>query len=125
MMNAMNNMEIHTAACGCDTFDQTYSLGYVKGHEDWSPYPRVNHLRQTFLDRPFNIDIERFRNVTESYREHEGEPAVLRCAHAFRSILENATLYIYDEDLILGEIAAPAKASPQYPEASRQARTSS
>ena len=90
MMNAMNNMEIHTAACGCDTFDQTYSLGYVKGHEDWSPYPRVNHLRQTFLDRPFNIDIERFRNVTESYREHEGEPAVLRCAYAFRSILENA-----------------------------------
>ncbi len=109
-------VEAHTAACGCEPIDQTYSLGYVKGHEDWSPFPRVNRLRQTFLDRPFNIDIERFRNVTESYREHEGEPAVLRCAYAFESILKNATLYIYDDDLILGEIAAPAKASPQYPE---------
>ncbi len=108
--------EIHTTARGCDQIDQTYSLGYVSGHEDWSPYPRVNILRQRFLDRPFNIDIERFRNVTEAYKEYEDEPANIRCAKAFRKILENATLYIYDDDLILGEIAAPAKASPQYPE---------
>ena len=107
---------IHTAACGCDAVDQTYSLGYVTGHEDWSPYGRVNRLRQVFLDRPFNIDVERFRNVTASYREHENAPAVLRCAYGFEKILENATLYIYEDDLILGEIAAPAKASPQYPE---------
>ncbi|MBQ6495899.1 MAG: formate C-acetyltransferase/glycerol dehydratase family glycyl radical enzyme [Firmicutes bacterium] len=112
----MINQTVHTNARGLEPFDQVYSLGYEVGHGDWSPFPRVNRLRQTFLDRPFNIDIERFRNVTEAYQVYEREPVKLRCAKAFESILMNATLYIYDEDLILGEIAAPAKASPQYPE---------
>ena len=108
--------KIHTIVRGCEAYDKTYSLGYESGHEDWSPYSRVNRLRQTFLDREFNIDIERFRNVTEAYKEYENATTKIRCAKAFERILMNATLYIYDEELILGEIAAPAKASPQYPE---------
>lgn len=106
----------HTTACGTQPFDQTYSLGYQVHHEDWSPFPRVNHLRQTFLDRPYDIDVERLRLVTESYKEHEAYPSKLKCAYAFENILLNTSIYIYDEDLILGEIAAPAKASPIYPE---------
>ena len=47
---------MHTTACGTQPYDQTYSLGYEVGHADWSPFPRVNHLRQTFLDRPYDID---------------------------------------------------------------------
>ncbi len=110
------NDRIHTTACGLEAYDKTYSLGYEVGHGDWSPFPRVNKLRQVFLDRPFNIDNERFRNVTKAYQKYEHLPVKLRCAKAFESILQNATLHIYDDDLILGEIAAPAKASPQYPE---------
>lgn len=108
--------EHHTTACGTQAFDQTYSLGYQVNHEDWSPFPRVNHLRQTFLDRPYEIDVERLRLVTEAYKQHEDAPRKLKCAYAFENILLNSKLYIYDEDLILGEIAAPAKASPIYPE---------
>lgn len=110
------NDSLHTMACGLDPYDKTYSLGYEVGHGDWSPFPRVNKLRQVFLDRPFNIDNERFRNVTKAYQMYEDLPVKLRCAKAFESILMNATLEIYDDDLIMGEIAAPAKASPQYPE---------
>ncbi|MDF2988790.1 MAG: formate C-acetyltransferase/glycerol dehydratase family glycyl radical enzyme, partial [Eubacterium sp.] len=44
-----------TNACGIQPHDQTYSLGYQVNHEDWSPFPRVNHLRQKFLDRPYDI----------------------------------------------------------------------
>lgn len=106
----------HTTACGTEPFDHVYSLGYQVHHEDWSPFPRVNHLRQTFLDRPYEVDVERLRLVTESYKEHEVCPRKLQCAYAFENILLNATLYIDDEDLILGEIAAPVKASPIYPE---------
>ena len=106
----------HTMACGTQPFDQTYSLGYQVHHEDWSPFPRVNHLRQKFLDRPYDIDVERLRLVTEAYQRHENEPSKLKCAYAFENILLHTTLHIYDEDLILGEIAAPAKASPIYPE---------
>lgn len=38
----------HTIAKGTEPFDKMYSLGYQVNHEDWSPFPRVNHLRQTF-----------------------------------------------------------------------------
>ena len=110
------NFETHTNACGCEAYDQTYSLGYKVGHEDWSPFPRVNRLRQVFLDREYLIDNERFRLVTEAYKENENATAKMRCAKAFEKVLMNTTLYIYDDDLILGEIACPAKASPQYPE---------
>lgn len=106
----------HTQARGTEPFDQTYSLGYQVHHEDWSPFPRVNRLRQTFLDRNYDIDVERLRLVTEAYKQHEGSPRKLQCAYAFENVLKNASLFIYDEDLILGEIAAPAKAAPIYPE---------
>lgn len=108
--------ENHTNACGTEPFDHAYSLGYQVHHEDWSPFPRVNMLRQTFLDRPYEVDVERLRLVTESYKEHEVCPRKLQCAYAFENILLNTKLYIDDGDLILGEIAAPPKASPIYPE---------
>lgn len=106
----------HTQARGTEPFDQTYSLGYQVHHEDWSPFPRVNRLRQTFLDRNYDIDVERLRLVTEAYKKHEDSPRKLQCAYAFENVLKNTSLFIYDEDLILGEIAAPAKAAPIYPE---------
>lgn len=110
--------QTHTNACGTEPFDKTYSLGYQVHHEDWSPFPRVNHLRQTFQDRNYDIDVERLRLVTETYKKYEksGLSRKLVCAYAFENVLLNTTLYIYDEDLIVGEIAAPAKASPIYPE---------
>ncbi|MBR9872926.1 MAG: formate C-acetyltransferase/glycerol dehydratase family glycyl radical enzyme [Vibrionaceae bacterium] len=106
----------HTDAIGTEAFDKVYGLGYEVGHEDWSPFPRVNKLRQTFLDRPYDIDVERLRLVTEAYQNNETVPRILQCAYAFENILLNSTLHIYEDDLILGEIAAPAKASPIYPE---------
>lgn len=110
----MNTM--HTMARGTEPFDQTYSLGYQVHHEDWSPFPRVNRLRQTFLDRPYEVDVERLRLVTEAYKAHPDCPRKLQCAYAFENVLRRVSLDIYEEDLILGEIAAPAKASPIYPE---------
>ena len=114
-MGSMNR-DLHTTAAGFDPVDRNYSIGYETGHSDWSPFPRVNRLRRTFLDREYYIDVERFRNVTAAYQENEDAPTVVRCARAFEKILMNASLFIYDDDLILGEIAAPAKAAPQYPE---------
>lgn len=108
--------EQHTTASGIHPYDYSYCLGYQVNHEDWSPFPRVNHLRKTFLERPYDIDVDRLRLVTESYKEHEDCSRKMQCAYAFDKILSNVPLYIYDEDLIVGEIAAPAKASPIYPE---------
>lgn len=105
-----------TKPSGTEPFDKSYGIGYQVNHADWSPFPRVNQLRQTFLDRPYDIDVERLRLVTEAYKKYEIYPRKLVCAHAFENILLNVGLDIYEEDLIVGEIAAPAKASPIYPE---------
>lgn len=116
MENIRKDNQIHCTACGTESYDHSYSLGYKVGHEDWSPFPRVNRLRQTFLDREYDVDVERLRLVTEAYQNNDKSPLKVKCARAFENILLNVSLHIYDEDLILGEIAAPAKAAPIYPE---------
>jgi len=108
--------KIHTDALGTEPFDKSYGLGYKKGRGDLSPYPRVNSLRKTFLDTPFNIDIQRARLVTESYRKTEGCSQIIRCMHALQNVLTNVDIEIYPDELIVGTIAAPAKAAPIYPE---------
>ena len=46
----MSMTNTHTTACGTEPFDKNYCIGY--------------HLRQTFLDGKYWIDIERLRLVT-------------------------------------------------------------
>lgn len=108
--------ECHTTAHGTEPYDKTYCLGYQVHHEDWSPYPRVNRLRQTFLERGYDIDVERLRLVTESYKAHEHLPRKLQVAYAFENVLLHCGIYIYEDDLIVGDIASPVKAAPIYPE---------
>lgn len=106
----------HTTACGTEAFDKNYGLGYKVGHEGFSPFHRVNKLRQVFLDRPFNIDIQRARLITEAYQAHSDDCAALKTAWSLKNILENVDIDVYDDELLLGELAAPAKAAPIYPE---------
>lgn len=116
LINSLQNTKGDGVACGTEPFDHTYGVGYQVGHEDWSPFPRVNKLRQTFLDRTYEIDVQRLRLVTEAYKNNENVPRILQCAYAFDNVLRNVELNVYDEELILGELAAPAKATPIYPE---------
>ena len=97
----MSMTNTHTTACGTEPFDKNYCIGYQVHHEDWSPFPRVNHLRQTFLDGKYWIDIERLRLVTETYQKYENKLPRKVCAQRhLRTFFFNCTLYIYDEDLI-------------------------
>ena len=107
---------VHTQARGTEPYDKVYCLGYQVHHEDWSPYPRINRLRQTFLDRGYDVDVERLRLVTQSYRQHEHLPEKLKVAYAFENVLLHCGIEIYEDDLIVGEIASPIKSAPIYPE---------
>lgn len=107
---------IHTTASGTEPFDKNYCVGYQVHHEDWSPFPRVNRLRQTFLDRGYDIDTQRLRLVTESYQAHPNAPEKLKVAYAFENVLLHCGIYIYEDDLIVGDIASPIKSAPIYPE---------
>lgn len=110
------NTENHTTAQGVVPFDHHFGIGYQVGHEGWSPYARVNQLREHWGELPWNIDTTRLRLVTESYQAHEGESWKMQVAHAFAHIVTNMPLTVYDDELIVGEIAAPTKEAPLFPE---------
>jgi len=48
------------------------------------------------------LDLERSRLITESYKETEGQPMVLRRAKAMEHILTGMGLYIQDWEMIVG-----------------------
>ena len=102
--------KIYTTACGTEPYDKNYGIGYKVGHSSWTPYPRVERLMKAFFAKPYDIDLQRLRLVTEAYKQHEDCSRKLQCAYAFENVLENVDLEIYDDDLIIGEIAAPGKA---------------
>ena len=104
-----------TIAKGAEPFDKSYGLGYKVGHGDLSPYARVNRLRAAFFALPFAVDTQRAQIVTEVYQNHPERSNRMNAAYALKEVLEQATLYLYDDELIIGGIAAPAKAAPVYP----------
>ena len=86
--------------CGTENYDQNYGLGYQTGHDDFSPYARVNRLRSTFLETEFRVDIQRARLITEVYRKYPDLPAKLRTACALEHILKNVEIDIYEDELL-------------------------
>ncbi|MFB0562255.1 MAG: pyruvate formate lyase family protein [Candidatus Lokiarchaeia archaeon] len=62
------------------------------------------------------LDLERARLLTESYKQTEAEPLILRRAKALKHILENMTIYIRPDELILGNFASTPDSVVHYPE---------
>ncbi|MEJ2245643.1 MAG: pyruvate formate lyase family protein [Acidobacteriota bacterium] len=56
--------------------------------------------------RGFPLCIEKARLITESYRQTEGEPAVIRYAKAFSHMLANMPVLIGSKELFVGEGAS-------------------
>mgnify|MGYP001820015864 CR=1 FL=1 len=78
---------------------------------------RTRRLRQESLDLLPSISSERAELLTDFYQEHLGRHSVpvLR-AMSFRHLCENKTLYLGEEELIVGERGPRPKAVPTYPE---------
>lgn len=56
------------------------------------------------------IDVERAKYFTESMKQTEGQPLILRWAKAMKHIAENITVYIDKDNLIVGR-AVPLAAT--------------
>ncbi|MDO4987642.1 MAG: glycyl radical protein [Synergistes sp.] len=78
---------------------------------------RIKRLRDASFDAHPTISIERAILETEFYKKYEGKlpMPVLRAAN-FKYICENKTLYIGDEELIVGERGPKPKAVSTFPE---------
>ncbi len=78
---------------------------------------RVRKLRQQSVNTEPTISAERAILVTEAYRRYEGKVSapVLR-ALTFKHLMENKTISINDDELIVGERGTGPQAAPTYPE---------
>ncbi len=78
---------------------------------------RVERLRNQSLETVPALSVERARLMTEAYRMYEGTVStpVLR-ALAFAHLMEYKTIYIGEDELIVGERGPCPRATPTYPE---------
>ena len=92
-----------------------YSIKYPENEGGMNE--RIKRLRQQNFDTPTTLSIERALIETAFYKENYGTMpiAVLR-ARNFYEICKKKTLYIGDDELIVGERGPLPKAVPTFPE---------
>ncbi len=78
--------------------------------------PRIDRLIDNLFVKMPEIEAERAYLLTESYKQTEGEPIILRRAKAFKNICENLPLTIRDEELIVGAATKVARGCQVFPE---------
>ena len=77
---------------------------------------RTKKLNDEVLGVKPEICIERARLVTQSYRETEAEPMIIRRARAIAKVLREMTIFIQRDQLIVGTQASSLRAAPLFPE---------
>lgn len=82
----------------------------AKGHE------RATKILRSFQNERPKIDVERARLFTESFRETEGEPLILRWSKALLHIAKHITVYIDEDQLIVGRGGYSGRYGILYPE---------
>ncbi len=77
---------------------------------------RVSRLRQATLETRPRLSIERAALITEFYRQDKTASVPIRRARALQYLLENETIYVGKDELIVGERGPSPKAAPTFPE---------
>ncbi|MFW6181825.1 MAG: pyruvate formate lyase family protein, partial [Spirochaetota bacterium] len=77
---------------------------------------RAERLRSMLLETVPRISPERVRFYTETYRQHEAEPMIVRRARALDRALRDMSLYILDGELIVGNTAREPRGVELFPE---------
>ncbi len=78
---------------------------------------RTERLRRESLEAPVTLSEERALLVTEFYKANEGRYSVpVMRALCFRHLCEKKTIWIGEDELIVGERGPRPKAVPTYPE---------
>lgn len=97
---------------------QQYSNDVQKGSQQHFGYltERMYKYRDRVLDKKPYIDAQRAILATQAYKKYQAEPVVLKRAYMLKNILENMSLYIDDETLIVGNQASGDKDAPIFPE---------
>ncbi len=77
---------------------------------------RLARIKERMLETAPTLCLERARIYTSVSRDCEHLPTVRRRAHALRRTLEDMSIFIGDEELIVGNNSSRPKAAPIFPE---------
>ena len=77
---------------------------------------RISKLVENLYAKMPEIESARAVLITESYKQTENEPTVIRRAKAFQHILENIPIVIRDLELIVGSTTLAPRGCQTYPE---------
>lgn len=77
---------------------------------------RMNHFREELLEVQPYVCAQRALLTTESYKQHADKPITVKRAHMLENILENMTIYIEEDTLIVGNQASSNRSAPIFPE---------
>ena len=77
---------------------------------------RIDRLKENLFRKMPEIESARAKLITESYRQTEGEPIIMRRAKAFLHILQNIPIIIRDEELVVGSTTLAPRGCQTYPE---------
>ncbi|WP_116115556.1 glycyl radical protein [Austwickia chelonae] len=78
--------------------------------------PRMAAWREQLMETTPSVCVERALLTTETYREHQHEPMVIRRALMLKNVLEHMSIYIEPATLIAGNQASTNRAAPIMPE---------
>ena len=104
--------------CECMSPQEQRLYDKMEGKEDKfrKTHSRVFKMLERFDGQKPRIDIERALYFTQSMQETEGQPLVLRWAKALKHIAENMTVYVQDDQLLLGRAGCDGRYGILYPE---------
>ncbi|MBA4698911.1 MAG: hypothetical protein H2212_05695 [Ruminococcus sp.] len=77
---------------------------------------RTNKLNHAMRSVKPAICIERALLITESYKQTEGSPYIIRRAEGLKYLLEHMTIFIDEDELIVGNHGAKPRSAPLFPE---------
>lgn len=89
---------------------------YTYDSTDIPKSERISRLIEDLYAKMPEIESARAVLITESYRQTESEPMIIRRAKAFEHILENIPIIIRDMELIVGSTTIAPRGCQTYPE---------
>ena len=77
---------------------------------------RITKLVEDLYAKMPEIESARAKLITESFKETEGQPMIIRKALSFKHIMENLPIIIRDRELIVGSTTIAPRGCQTYPE---------
>jgi len=81
---------------------------------------RINKLASNLFSVTPEIEAERAVLITQSYKETEAFPMIMRRAKSLEKILNEMTIVIRDDELIVGNLTKKPRACQIFPEFSNK-----